>query len=78
MITKKPTPRVGMCKLCAGVITEEYIWINHTPIRYGGPLNGFYKSSGLSCQECGIMYAKLPKPDDDKSYKTGETIIKAC
>ncbi len=57
-----PEPRAGYCRICTGLVTEKYSWENHKPIKFGGPPNGYWKSSGLSCIDCGIMYAKLPKP----------------
>lgn len=58
----QPEPRVGKCLMCSGVITEKFDWeFPSGPMVYGGPPRGWWASSGLSCQDCGIMYAKIPK-----------------
>lgn len=58
----KPIPRVGICRICLGKITETYHMVYREPMVYG-PGSGFghWQSSGLSCEDCGIMYARLPK-----------------
>jgi hypothetical protein len=65
MEAKKPKARVGKCRVCGGVVTEEYKiqyepFTMMTPIG-GPPRAGWWASNGLSCQGCGIAYAKLPK-----------------
>lgn len=57
-------PRQGVCVVCGAVVTETYSMQydpNTGPLRYGGTGQHKWTSSGLSCQDCGLVYKKLPK-----------------
>jgi len=61
----RPEPRVGGCVVCGGKVTEEFVMSSDTPselIPIGSASRRYYswQSTGLSCQRCGIAYAKLP------------------
>ena len=59
----KPMPRIGICVVCSGKVTEEYHFKYREPMIYGlgSGYHGHWQTSGLSCEDCGIIYAKLPK-----------------
>lgn len=67
---RKPKPRVGVCRLCGGKVTEEFVTKSSpitdlTPIG-GPPLPTWWESEGLHCTDCGICYAKVPPPPEIK------------
>ena len=56
-----PLPRVAECVICkTHTVTETFTKRFHGEMRYGGDNKGYWQSSGLSCNTCGIQYAKLP------------------
>lgn len=58
----KPKARTGTCVVCSGQITEKFEWDHGPgPIKYGGPPRGWWSSTGLHCEDCGLLYHKLPK-----------------
>jgi hypothetical protein len=68
--TPKPKPREGVCSLCGGVVTETFHHEATAPVEMipigPGSRNYFrWKSSGLYCKDCGVMFHHLPKPKPD-------------
>lgn len=55
-----PKARKGVCVVCKNEVTETFTKEFHQPMRYGDTDKGFWKSSGLSCTNCGIAYAWMP------------------
>jgi RNase P subunit RPR2 len=60
-----PSPRLGHCKVCSGVVTEEFYRkfdATNGPLVIGpGSKSQFYwASKGLHCADCGLLYYKLP------------------
>jgi len=64
-----PEPRKGTCKVCGGVVTEEYeqhtdVDVNLIPFGPTGRSYYYWRSTGLGCVDCGIMYKHLGKKTD--------------
>lgn len=55
-----PEPRVGKCRVCNGRVTETHKKEWPTDKIGCGVYGGYWISSGLSCDDCGVMYKKLP------------------
>ena len=66
MEAKKPQARLGRCWVCGGIVTEEFRIqyepiTMHTPIG-GPPRSGWWVTTGLGCQNCGIAYKDIKEP----------------